>query len=96
MPYAPDKVIINGPRPSSLADAIGCEFETARKLCDELEDNNIDLAKTKPFRDRMRIACAEHLAGDMKYLAFMQKWNDDLGAFIDDELDARGSSAPLP
>jgi hypothetical protein len=88
MPYARNKIIINGPRSAGMAGAVKKEFKAARKLAKEAQKGGWG-KDTKPFRDEMKSACARHLAADFEYLQFLQDWNNRLADFNDQKLDAQ-------
>lgn len=82
MPYASDKIIINGNGLRGRFSALMMEFQTAETLGSEIVDNGW-ASETVVLRDEMKVECAKIDKAIDHYLEFMRKFNEKLADFID-------------
>jgi hypothetical protein len=82
MPFAPNKIRINGTWCKATAKAIKQAFKALRHTGDYIELKGW-AAETEKFRDELRVECQKHYLADMEFIAYLHDLHDRMQMWAD-------------
>lgn len=85
MPGLIDKVIINNNSIKGMNAAIAAEFDSMQSLGKEIIDNQL-LKAAEPIKDKLKKACEEYDAAQLKFLSCQRACIAEMAKLIDDKV----------